>query len=369
MWAATGGWYDGAGMEEDAMKINRAAPRTTAITVAGGREEGSAMRSCTDRRWNARCVWIAAVMAMLLILQPAAFGQAPGVQSQGCLGESDAIALSAAPMAPHVLFEIELSVLNKTAAKIHLDPGKFAVLSDQGDQATPLTSDQAKSIIYNPSQSLWSGFWFGYLGYAANASKQAELMKRVDAKILTATDVQPGIAVKGSLFFKPPTPKARQFVLVVDGLSSDTGALDPLHVNCAYPSSRSSQTAAAPPAVRTYSLALRAASGPITMSVSRIEFAQDATSVVVVIENSSDTDADLFFAKPSTYLTDTTGKSYALRSLRTEIGDRVNAHGAVRGTLVFQPLAHPELTTSVTLTMPDIRVGDATYEIKADVRL
>jgi hypothetical protein len=327
------------------------------------------MRSYTGRRWNARCVWIVSAMAMLMIVQPAAFGQAPGVPSQACLAESDAVALSAAPMAPNVLFEIDLSILNKTGAKIHIDPEKFAALSDQGDQATPLTSDRAKSIIYNPSQSLWSGFWFGYLGYAANASKQAELMKRVDARILTAMDVQPGIAIRGSLFFKLPTPKARQFVLIADGLTSEIGALDALRVNCAYPSGRSGQTAAAPPAVRAYSLALRASSGPITMNVSRIEFAQDATSVVVVIENSSGIDADLFFAKPSASLTDTAGTSYALRSLKTDIGDRLPAHGAVRGTLVFPPLAHPEVTTSVTLTMPDIRVGDATYELKADVRL
>jgi hypothetical protein len=270
---------------------------------------------------------------------------------------------------PQVLFEVPLVLENRSDTAFHVDPARMALISDQGEQSSPLTAEQAKAVIYNPGQSLWSAFWFGLIGYAVNAAKQAQLMKEVDARILVPMDLQAGAVQKGSLFFKPPDPKADQFVLVVDGLAASAGALPSVRVTCAYPKNRPVQASAPAPAVRTYALQARAASGPVALAVSQIEFRQDATALNVTVQNDSDTDANLFFAKAGATLTDDTGRTYALRVLATDLADYVPAHGSVQGRLVFAPLPPPPVTSKAVLTMADVHAGDTAYDLRVELHL
>ncbi len=313
--------------------------------------------------------WIALMVALVLAVPTGAFAQTPPDQSTRCLGESDSISVSSTVLPPTALFEIELTFQNKATGRIHVDPGRFALIGEIEELMTPLTADQAKGLIDNPGQSFWSFFWFGSLGYAANQAKQADLKKQVDTRILSVTDIQPGAVHKGSLFFKGPNTKAEQFTLVIEGLTSEGSELASLRLGCEFPKGRSGQGAAAPPSVRTFALVARGRSGPIAMGVSKIVFAKDATSLEVTIENASDVEANIFFAMASATLTDKAGKSYALRVLKSEVGDRVAPHSSIRGKLTFEPMPLPPVTTGATLTMPDIRAGDAVYEVKVDLQI
>ena len=322
--------------------------------------------SCGPQRRIGYRAWIAAAAVLLLFQAPVA-AQPVNPPSSACSGQSGSVTASLSPLAPQVLFEMELTLQNNAAGTLHVDPGQIALLSDQGDQTTALTAQQAKSLIYNPGQSFWSWFWFGSIGYATNQAHQAALMKHVDEAIWTATAIQPGATEQGALFFKLPNPKTAQFALVINGLSADSGALPPLRVDCALPKDQSAKGAPTPPAVRTYSMALRAVSGPIAMTLTNVQFTADATSAVVTIENTSDAEANLFFAKGGTVLTDASGKSYALSYLKTTVDDRVPAHGTVRGVLVFDPIPQPPLTAAATLTMPNIHLGDAVLELTMEI--
>lgn len=341
--------------------------RDAATPYAVGRS--SLFRRTQDRAHGALGAWFLVASALLLLLPQPAPAQPSGGPTAPCMGASEAIAVSAAPQMPQALFEVPLVLQNRTEGTLHVDPARMALLSDRGEQAGPLTAEQAKAIIYNPGQSLWAGFWFGILGYTANRAKQARLMKEVDLRILTATDLQPGAVQKGSLFFKAPDPKADQFVLVVDGLSAASGALPPVRVACAYPKNRPGGATASVPAVRAYALQERATSGPIAVTVSQIEFSQDATTLSVTFENDSDAEADLFFAKAGATLTDGAGRTYALRALTADVGDRVAAHGTLQGRLMFAPLPVPPATSAAVLTMPDVHVGDAAYDLRIELHL
>lgn len=323
------------------------------------------------RALDRRRAWVALMVALVLAAPTGAFAQTPPDQSTRCQGESDAISVSSTVLPPAAVFEIELTLQNKAVGKIHVDPGRFSVTGEMDEMLTPLTADQAKGFIDNPGQSFWSFFWFGSLGYAANQAKQAEQKKQIDTRILNATDIPPGGVRKGSLFFKVPTPKAEQFTLVIEGLTLEGTDLAPLRLGCAFPKSFHAGQGAAPtpPSVRTFTLVARGGSGPIVLGVSKIVFAKDSTSLEVTVENSSDVEANIFFAVANATLTDNAGKSYALRVLKSEISDRVAPHGSIPGRLTFEPMPLPPLTTGVTLTMPDIRAGDAVYEVKVDLHV
>jgi len=53
--------------------------------------------------------------------------------------------------------------------------------------------------------------------------------------------------------------------------------------------------------------------------------------------------------------------------MRSDLPDRVPARGIVRGRLVFEPLPFPPVLRSARLTLPEIRVGEALYEITLDL--
>jgi hypothetical protein len=53
--------------------------------------------------------------------------------------------------------------------------------------------------------------------------------------------------------------------------------------------------------------------------------------------------------------------------LRSTLPDRVGARDQVRGQLVLEPLPLEPAATSLVLTMPGARVGDAVYDLRVDL--
>lgn len=163
-----------------------------------------------------------------------------------------------------------------------------------------------------------------------------------------------------------------RFTLTLDGFAAESGErLATVRLtNCQVPS-RGAATAPTPtpsptPNVKAVALSARAATGPLTVSISNAEFTSDVTVLTISIENAADVEVSLFSAIGGATLTDNTGKAYAVRMLRSDLPDRVPARGRIQGRLAFEPL--PPTVTSAILTVPEIRIGDDVYEIKADLR-
>lgn len=123
-----------------------------------------------------------------------------------------------------------------------------------------------------------------------------------------------------------------------------------------------------PSGTRTLALSARATAGPIAVAVTSVEFARELTSLVVSIENAADIETNLFNAISDARLVDNTGKTYAVRVLRSDLPDRVPPRSSVRGRLVFEPLPLPPTVRSATLTLPGVSVGDAAYDITLELR-
>jgi hypothetical protein len=333
------------------------------------RRSWSIARGGTKRRY----MWIALATVLVVTGQTMVRAQPTPVQPTTFLGESESVSVSATVVPTQVpLFEIALVVRNKTAGPLHMDPSRFALVSDEGQQASPLSSDEAKNLIRNPDQTFWSFFWFGWLGYAANASQQANQMRQVDAKILKAADIEEGASVNGSLYFKPLNPKTTQFTLSIDGLAQPSGEkVTAVRLNGELPRGKPAQGAPAPqrPIVKTYPLSARGSSGPIVIEISTAEFGKDSTSVAVTIKNSSAAEVSILSPVFKATMVDNTGKTYALRFLKTEIGDRVASNGSIQGRLTFDPMPLPPLITSMTLTVPGFQVDDAVYDVKVEMHI
>ena len=118
---------------------------------------------------------------------------------------------------------------------------------------------------------------------------------------------------------------------------------------------------------RTVVVSARAASGPVAVSVASVEFARDATTLVMIIENAAESPVELFMAIADAQLMDNTGKTYAVRVVRSDLPDRIEARSQARGRLVFEPMPHPPAVTSARLTLPGIRAGGVLHDV--DVHL
>jgi len=310
----------------------------------------------------------ATALAVVLLMIPAsAMAQPASAPPRGCVGHSGPLTLSLVPHVPQVVLEIELVLRSTADGTIHDDPNQITLITDQGEQAVPLTAAQAKNMFSNTGQVIVGTLAFGLTGYLATTEARAALVKHIDDTIWTVTEIPPGATRTGSLYFKSLDPKTDQFMLTVDGLSDDSGALPAIHVGCGLVKDASAKTAPPTTTVRTYATALRTASGPLAMTLTRVEFAADSTSADVTVENNSDVEANLFFAKPATVLRDASGNSYALQDLKTTLPDRVPAHGSVHGILVFAPVPRPPLTTAATLSMPNVQLGQDVLELKMDI--
>jgi len=270
--------------------------------------------------------------------------------------------------------EVEFILLNRSQAKIQLDPGRFTLVPDQGAPATPLTLEQAVKAVRNPAQQFWGFVLFGVVGLAVNAHTQERWAKEVEARYLKAAQLAPGEIAKGSMYFKPI--RMTRFDLRLEGFSTETAApLTPVQLTGCQMPARPGQPATdptaspTPPATRMLTLAARATSGPVALAVSNVEFTREATVLTVTVENAAEAEANLYNALGETTLTDNTGKIYEMRMLRSDLVDRVPPRGQVRGRLVFEPLPFPPTITSAVLTMRAIQVGDDAYEIKVELRL
>ncbi len=327
-------------------------------------------------RWRAGIaggsMWIALAMTVVVMGQTMALAQPATVPPTTFLGESESVAVSATVVRGNLpLLEIALTVQNKTAGPVRMDPSRFLLVSDQGDQASPLSADVAKDLMRSPDQSFWSWFWFGAIGYVANANQQADQMKQVDLRILKASDIDPGGNVKGSLFFKPLNAKTSQFTLSIDGLAQPSGEkLAAVRLNGELPKGTAAQGAAPQrPLIKTYALSGKGSAGPIAIEVTRAEFSKDFTVVAVTITNSSAAEVSTLSPVVKATMADDTGKTYTLRFLKTEIGDRVTSNGSIQGRLTFEPMPLPPLTTAMTLTVPGFQVEDAAYDVKVEMHL
>ncbi len=112
----------------------------------------------------------------------------------------------------------------------------------------------------------------------------------------------------------------------------------------------------------------RAVAGPLAVSFSAAEFDPEFTALVVAIENGADAEANLFNAIADAQLVDNTGKSYAIRVLRSTVPERIGSRATAQGRLAFEPLPVPPAVAAATLILPGVRVGEATCELKVEVR-
>jgi len=311
----------------------------------------------------------ATVLLLALVPWTGASAQSGPPRATSCSSASDILTVTANVRPPRAVLEIELALRNTSTAPIRIDPARFALFNDQGEQFAPLSAEQARQLIRNPALDLWGWFWFGTsgseVGIGVGVTTQAS--QEVDLRILRAVDLAPGATLRGSVYFRSPHPQVNLFILSLDGLTGGTDTpLAPVRLTCDVP--RAAATSGAAGAAKLVPLNARAAAGPVAVSVSGVSFAKDFTTLMVSVENSATVEAGLFAALLDARLTDDGGRTYAVRLLRSDLPDRVPARGTVRGRLVFEPLPFPPVLRSARLTLPEIRVGDAVYEIALDLR-
>ncbi len=317
-------------------------------------------------------IGVMVVVLSILTGHSVVLAQSGAARFTTCQVGSDALAVSATVRQPYVILEIELVLQNGSASGIQIDPSRFALYSDQGELNVPLSAEQAAQLIRNPTLDVWAWFWVvsGNFGVAVGVGGTSEQVQRVDTRMLRPTELLPGASVKGSLYFRSPNPRVNLFTLSLEGMAAAGERLAPVRLNCEMPRPPASGGAAAAPApaMKTITMNARAAVGPLIISVPALDFAKDFTAVMLSIENSADVEANLFAVLLDTKLIDDTGRAYAVRPLRSELPARVPARGSVRGRLVFEPLPLPPAIRVTRLTMPEVRVGDAVYDIQIELR-
>ncbi len=309
----------------------------------------------------------AIIVVLLLVLLPAGPVSAqPATGPTGkCEALSDFLIVAATTYSSVPIFEVQVELRNNSTGRLRVEPQMFAFTSQQTGRIAPLTLDGARAVVQNPTQVLAGLFLFGLLGLFANIESQKRWTAHVETNIFKPADLAPEGTVKGSLFFQPNLSMT-QGTLTVDGVKTEAGeALPALSTICAVPT-LAGQVAAVAPAVRSYVMTARATSGPITLSVQRVGFASAETVLSVAIENAGEAEANLFAAVADAKLTDETGKSYVVRTLRSTVPERVGPRARVEGRLAFEPL--PATVRRATLALPEIRIGDAVHDLKSELR-
>ena len=285
-----------------------------------------------------------------------------------CQGESEAFSLSAEIMGAGAVNEARVTLQNKTQGPIVFDPARVVFDSAQVGQFAPLTVEQPREAIRNPIFPLAGFLQFGLFGLLNMAAWQDQWIKYVDATIIKRQDVAPGGSLRGSLFFRHNL-NLSVFTLTVEVLAGDPPQpLLPLRIEgCRIPG-RPVPAATPTPRVKVFATRARAVAGPLAVSVSAAEFDPEFTALVVAIENGADAEANLFNAIADAQLVDNTGKSYTIRVLRSTVPERIAPRATAQGRLVFEPLPVPPAVAAATLILPGVRVGEATYELKVEVR-
>jgi hypothetical protein len=246
----------------------------------------------------------------------------------------------------------------------------------EGQPVVPAPRDQVVSALRSPSSTYadFHGiFWSGSFGFAVGVGPIDLQARAIDARIFRAVELAPGASHRGSVYFRPAAWPA-QFAVVLDGLTTAAGAkLGVVELqNCVMPVRPLAPPASldpAPMAVRAIAVTAQATAGPVGLSVSRVEMARFATTLTVTVENAADQEASLFVAIGQAYLADSAGRTYAVRMLRSDLRDRVAPRGHARGQLVFEPLPAELAVGPISLVMPGVRVGDAAYDLKVQLRI
>lgn len=307
------------------------------------------------------------VVLLVLAVSGVAAQPAPGPRNT-CAADSDFLGVTATVFHPIPILEIQVGLENRSAGKLRVEPGMFAMTSAQTGRVSPLTLEQAKEVLQNPAQVLAGLLLFGLVGLFANVESQKRWTAYAETTLFRAADLPPGASARGSLFFRP-TLSMTQLTLALEGLTSEAGEpLPPLVTNCRVPSQTAQPTPVATAEARTYVMTARATAGPITLRVQNAEFAREATTLTVSVENAGDVEANLFNAIADARLADSGGKTYTIRTLRSDLSDRIPPLSGAKGRLVFEPLPLPPTVKAATLTVPEIRVGEAVYTIIAELR-
>src|SRR3989304_6098686 len=163
---------------------------------------------------------------------------------------------------PLAALEIELPLRNASPAPIRIDPARFALFNDQGEQFAPLSAEQARQLIRNPALDLWGWFWFGTSGseVGIGVGVTTRASQEVDLRILRAVDLAPGATLRGSVYFRSPHPQVNLFILSLDGLTGGADTpLAPARLTCDGP--RAAATSGAAGAAKLVPLNARAAAG------------------------------------------------------------------------------------------------------------
>jgi hypothetical protein len=320
-------------------------------------------------------VIVVAVLVLLGELSTTALAQAPSPAR--CRAESAALSAAGVvqPRAlPHFV-EVELTLQNKAAGPIRIDPGRVTLVPSEGLPVAPASKDDVIQTLRSPSPAYVDVFGFftiGSVGVGVGVGPIDLQARAIESRLLRAAELAPGASMKGSVYFRPASWPA-QFAVVLDGLATSAGtALPPLELrNCELPvRPLTPPTSRAPllPVTRTISTRARAEAGPLAVSVSSIELTRLATTLTVTVENTSATEASLFVAIGQAQLVDADGKTYAIRILRSDLPERVGPRSQSMGRLVFEPLPVDLAVTSVTLTMPGLAVDDTSYDLRIDLR-
>jgi hypothetical protein len=271
--------------------------------------------------------------------------------------------------------EIELTLTNRSEGRLRIDPARLVLIPDQGDPVGPAGRDEVVSALRGPSPTyldLAGVVWSGSVAVGVGIGPIDVQARTIEAKMLKAGDLASGASVRGSVYFRPSSWPAR-FALALGGLAVEPGGtLSVVEMrNCQMPFRPSRPPVVftpTPTAPRAFSVSARANAGEVVVSVSKVEFARHATAVSVTVENGAAVDADLFVAVGQAELIDSVGNSHAVRMLRSDLPNLVAARSQAGGMLVFDPLPMPLATTYAVLMMPGVRVGDAAYDIRIDLR-
>jgi len=200
------------------------------------------------------------------------------------------------------------------------------------------------------------------------AAWQDQWIKYVDAMIIKRQEVAPGGLLRGSLFFRHHL-SLNVFTMTVEVLAGDPSQpLLPVRLEgCRIPG-RPVPAATPTPRVKVFATRARAIAGSVALTVSAAEFDPDFTALVVAIENGADAEANFFNAIADAQLVDNTGKTYVVRVLRSTVPERIAPRSNAQGRLVFEPLPVPPAVAAVTLILPGVRVGGASYDFRLELR-
>jgi hypothetical protein len=328
------------------------------------------------RATNAMATFLTA--ALLLGQSATASAQSSPAGAARCRAENNFLSVAGTvhTRATPYFVEVELTVRNKSAASLWIDPTRITLVPDGGDPVAAAAVDQVLQTLRTPSPTYVDAAGIvvsGSFAFGVGIGPIDLRARALEARILRSSAIAGAAHHAGSVYFHPRAWPAR-FDLIVDGLRLGGGApLAALPVrDCAMPARPETppRPLAPPiPSARRTEISARAAAGLVTMTVSAVELARFATSLTVTVENASDREADLFAAFGRTRLIDDAGAAYALRILRSDLAERVPARGMVRGQLVFEPIPLDRTPPRVTLALPGVRVGDLVHDIAVVVPL